>query len=352
MKCLDKFRAKMNYSGGSLRNENIENSKALLRETFSDDASFEVGIYFWSLGDDKNISYKDRDPIKIRFYSKTYSSANGVTVKFQTLYDTPINVGDIVYDSCADNYLICTESFLISNVHWEGKFTLCNWVLKWQNRNGEILEYPCYDMNTTQYNSGEQSSQLMTIGSTQHTVLLPCDENTVILNTPQRFFLDKNTKNPTCYIVTQNDTTTYNYGKKGLVRIMLYECAMDEKLDRPDLGICNYIENNKLQQDDFSVEPVPKPVISYETNIIKSGGDKQCFYGNIYDENGNEIDDISLKWNIICSFRDFLNIEEIDNRIYIGIDNDNYIDEEFKLVLSDIREQYYSSIIIKVESLL
>ena len=131
MKCLDKFNKKMILSGGSLRNENIKNSQELLRETFADDASLTLGIYLWELG----LSYyDDKEAIKIRLYKRSFSNANGVTVKFQTLIDTPIVVGDIVYDSISDEYLICTESFNIDNVHWQGKFTLCNWILKWQNK--------------------------------------------------------------------------------------------------------------------------------------------------------------------------------------------------------------------------
>lgn len=50
LKCLDRFVAKMERDGGSLRNENINNSKQLLEATFADDAACAVGIYFWELG--------------------------------------------------------------------------------------------------------------------------------------------------------------------------------------------------------------------------------------------------------------------------------------------------------------
>ena len=50
LKCLDRFVAKMERDGGSLRNENINNSKQLLEATFADDAACAIGIYFWELG--------------------------------------------------------------------------------------------------------------------------------------------------------------------------------------------------------------------------------------------------------------------------------------------------------------
>ena len=349
MKCLDKFNKKMRLNGGSLRDENIKNSQELLEETFADDASLALGIYMWELG---LKSFDNKESIQIRLYDKSFSNANGVGVKFQTLINTPIIVGDIVYDSVSDEYWICTESFNINSIHWQGKLTLCNWILRWQNKDGDILEYPCHDINSTQYNSGEQSNKQFTIGSSQHNITLPCDENTVALSSPQRFFLDKNKKNPTSFIVTQNDTTSYNYGKKGIVKVTLMECASNSKTDRIDLGICDYFDKNTIKTDNADNVFISKSVIVYDVTTIKSGGDFQTFTGKFFDENGNEITNIAPKWTIVCDFTNDLEIEESDNQIKIGIDNDYYVDEEFKLILSDAHGDYSSTLIVRIESLL
>ena len=349
MRCLDRFNKRMGLSGGSLRNENINNSKELLKETFFDDASLSLGIYFWELGIK---SYEDKDPLMVRIYKRSFSSANGVTMKFQTLYDSPVVVGDIVYDSKSDEYLICTEVFDVDGIHWQGKFTLCNWILKWQNKNGDILEYPCHDINSTQYNSGEQANKLYTIGSSQHLIMLPCDENTIVIKHPQRFFLDKDTEHPTSFMVTQNDTTSYNYGKKGLVRVTMVEAPHNPSTDRMDLGICDYIDKNDIATDNANNKFVAKSVISYSSDVIKSGGSSQTFTSNFFDESGKEITDIVPYWNIICDFKDALSVKELDNQLVIGIDDDDYVDEEFKIVLSDEEGKYSSSLIVKVESLL
>lgn len=346
MKCFDKFKRKMTLSGGSIRNENIISSQNLLNEVFADDASNTLNIYFWQLG---LTSYENEKKLNIRLYERKYSAANGYTVKFHTLNDTPVIVGDIIYMQDFDEYYICTESFDIDRIHYQGKLTLCNWILKWQNKYGDILEYPCYDINSTQYNSGEQSNKQFTIGSSQHMILLPCDENTVALNSPQRFFLDKNKVNPTSFIVTQNDTTSYNIGKKGIVRVTLYEYANLNETDRPDLGICDYIDKSTLNNSD--TENLSMATISYDTTIIKSGGNKQTFTAKFYDNDGVEIN-ITPKWEIVCDFKEFLEKEISGNSIKIGIDNDDLIDEEFKLILKDESDQYSSSVIVRIESLL
>ena len=353
MRCLDKFNKRMNLNGGTLRNEYIFNTKQLLNETFADDPSFTFGIYFWRLGLQE---YTKETPIGIRLYGRSFSAANGVTVRFQTLYDTPVVVGDIIYDANKDEYLICTEAFDIDGINYEGKFTLCNWILKWQKKDGTILEYPCHDINSTQYNSGEQSNRNFVIGSSQHMITLPCDENTVELSTPQRFYLDKAKINPTTFIVTQNDTTSYNYGKKGLVKVTVYAHPNNPITDRPDLGICDYIDiNANFVEEDICCCKASKAVIEYNTAVIKSGGDSQMFIGKFYDEEGNEVEDIVPHWTIVCDFSNVLQVKEIDNCLSIGIDDDSYIDEDFKIVLSDGNDEsdiLSDDLLIKIESLL
>lgn len=360
MKCLDRFNKRMSLSGGSLREDYIFNTRELLNETFADDPSFAFGIYFWRLGLKEYIHER---PVDIRLYGRSFSAANGVTVKFQTLYNTPVVVGDIIYDTKQDEYLICTEAFDIDGMHYKGKFTLCNWMLKWQKKDGTILEYPCHDINSTQYNSGEQSNRNFVIGSSQHMLTLPCDENTVELSTPQRFYLDKATTNPTSFIVTQNDTTSYNYGKKGLVKVTVYEYPNNSATDRPDLGICDYIDVTNQNTGEIglvktvneNLNKMLKAVIDYNTTVIKSGGDSQMFIAKFYDEKGNEVTDIVPHWTVICSFSDKLLVKEFDNGVSIGIDDDTYIDEEFKLILSDENKNGNvspTSLLVRIESLL
>ena len=351
LRCLDRFNKKMSISGSSLREEYIFNTRQLLKETFADDPSFTFNIYFWKLGLKE---YRNETPIGIRLYGRKYSAANGVTVKFQTLYDTPVVVGDIIYDIVKDEYLICTEVFDIDGMNYEGKFTLCNWMLKWQKADGTILEYPCYVINSTQYNSGEQYNRNFTIESSQYMLTLPCDENTVELCTPQRFYLDKATIHPNTYIVTQNDTTSHNYGKKGLVKVTVYAHPSNPETDRPDLGICDYIDISS-QNVSENLNRTLKAVIDYDTTVIKSGGDSQMFIGKFFDEKGNEVVDIVPHWTVVCPFSNKLIVKEIDNGVSIGIDDDSYIDEEFKLILSAENKDdntTSSSLLIKIESLL
>jgi hypothetical protein len=342
----------METTGGSIYGEKYQNNKQLIENVFQDDVAFTNDIYMWELNI-KNI--EEAQSINLRLYERKFSAANGTTVKFQSLHDTPVNIGDILYIKSENEYWICTESFNIDDIHFQGKLTLCNWILKWQNKQGDILQYPCYVINVTQYNSGETYGKNITIGSAQHQITLPADENTIIISTPQRFYLDRNKINPVTYIVTQNDTVTYNYGEKGLVKVSVVQDVADKSKDRPDLGICDYIENNIDNKQDNIIENDNKYIayINYKTLKIKSGGIAQKYTAIFYDRQGNKIDNIFPSWKIISEFENELDINITDNSIIIKIDNDDYIDEEFKLILTDINNQVLEdSVIIKIESLL
>lgn len=352
MQSLDRFRSRMGTKGGSLRGEHIKDSRLLLDHVFLDDPSLTPGVYMWELGKLGKESYIDDEPIIIRLYDRRFSNANGWMESFQTLYNTPILSGDTLYDSNMDAYFICTEVFNIDDIHWQGRLIQCNWILKWQLDDGTILEYPCIDQNTTQYNSGETSNRQFTIGTSQHMLTLPLDENTVALSSPKRFFLDNNFKKPTVFVVTQNDTTSYAYGKKGLIHVTLFEDPFRPDTDRIDLGICDYISPESMIHDNSDNVFISKSVINYATLAIKSGGDKQTFNGSFYDDAGNVVDGIDGKWEIISDFTNKMEVESNGNSISIGIDNDDYVDEEFKLRFSDADGNFSSSVIVKIDSLL
>lgn len=118
------------------------------------------------------------------------------------------------------------------------------------------------------------------------------------------------------------------------------------------MGICDYFDKDNVIDNNDNDVFVSKSVISFNTKVIKSGGDMQMFVAKFFDGHGNEAPNIVPRWNVICDFSDALQIEQCDDYIKIGIDDDAYIDEDFKLLLSDDRGNYMSSIIIEVESLL
>jgi hypothetical protein len=271
----------MELTGGNTYRENIINdSKRITEALFEDDASANLNIIHW----------KDNAQVKCRIYDeKTVSKI--VTASFQVLKDSTLDIGDIIYDTKENKYWLCIEIYNIGDIIKEGKIQLCNFTIKFQSSDGTILSYPCISTNRIQ-GTGDKESDIMTLPDGRKKVVLPCDENTLLLRNDDRFYLDKHPTEPRPYRITFVDTTALNYGEKGLIEIY---CVEDQAKtdDRPDLGICDYFEPN--------VNP-PTPIDTYSTlkasGALSVGGSKRTITPTFYNADGSINDTIVPIWVI------------------------------------------------------
>ena len=201
------------------------------------------------------------ETIDLNINRQTKSEVSGYQKEFTSLITAPVQHGDTFYNEDEGLYWICTEVMCKSGLYYDGKLTRCNNILKWQDENKHIFEYPVFDINSTQYNSGEFGDKTMTLGSSQHLLTVVADENTIALNHGHRFFWDRNTVDPTVFKLTQNDTTAINYDR-GILKLTVTEDQYNPKTDSIENWLCDY----------FKVSTV---TITYSGNpTIRVGGTK------------------------------------------------------------------------------
>ena len=201
------------------------------------------------------------ETIDLNINRQTKSEVSGYQKEFTSLITAHVQHGDTFYNEDEGLYWICTEVMCKSGLYYDGKLTRCNNILKWQDENKHIFEYPVFDINSTQYNSGEFGDKTMTLGSSQHLLTVVADENTIALNHGHRFFWDRNTVDPTVFKLTQNDTTAVNYDR-GIVKLTVTEDQYNPKTDSIENWLCDY----------FKVSTV---TITYSGNpTIRVGGTK------------------------------------------------------------------------------
>lgn len=256
------------------------------------------------------------------------------TSYFQTLTCETVNELDrfnsgnlLEFDG--DNW-ICTSSFVFHGLYCKGSFIRCNYILRWQNEDGTIIERPCLVQSAAQYNSGEKGNQTITLGSDQVMIVLPNDKDTVLMDTPLSFFIDRNTVHPTAYQVTRNDTVPYSDWDEGCINIIATERATGDT-DRPDLMLCDYRQPASTQEK--------PPTDSDITCTISGNKSLKCGYPRTYiakffDASGNEITNCDFKWNVVSDFA----VEQIinDNMIKLLVDDEDYIGSSFLLqVITD-----------------
>ena len=183
----------------------------------------------------------------------------------------------------AGNYVKLDDSmWLIVSCDWDkevytyGKMQQCNYYLKWQNKQGTVIERWSVVLSASKYNNGEKYNNVIVVGSNQLMIYLPIDSETLKLKADKRLFVDFNTDNPKCYDVTRVDTVTMGYDGvaepvydgKGCILLVLTETEINPDVDRIDLMLCDYIDPNAL--------PTPTiPVIKYDGKPeIRIGGRK------------------------------------------------------------------------------
>lgn len=264
---LDRFKRRMlATSGTSLRDEIIKNSKQLLQSTFLDDASSNPNLVFWNTSNNLMCRIFDRK-----------KSSGFIVATIQVFIDSTLTVGDIIYDSSEKQYWMCTKMFNIDDVHKQGEITFCNYSIKWQNSSGIILSYPC--ITSTSSTAGVSEGKVVTVGDAVYTIKLPFDSNTLLINIDDRFIIDDPTVEiPQVYAVSKPNRIEFKFGDKGLIELTMKQSQYNDKTDRKDLGICNYIvptENPNTSEDNTyaviaSDNKDNKVVVGYKDGTILS----------------------------------------------------------------------------------
>lgn len=307
------MRSRMKLDGNSIRQSKINDAKRLMENQLETDPSYNEYFVVWEYGVD--IDNFVEQPIKL--YNRKYSSANGYTVQFETLIDRTIPIGTVLYDTDEQIYYLCTESFNKDKILNNGKLTRCNNFLRWQDDSGKIFEYPVFDINSTQYNSGVQGDKVMTLGSTQHMLTITADENTIALEHDKRFFSDRNTKHPTVFKLTQNDTTALNYDK-GLLHLTITEDEYDPDTDSIENWLCDYFKPKASQ----SIE------ITYTGNpVIRVGGSAKTFTANTTE---------NVTWSVDNDFNGNISLIPNSNTCKIKcVFNEDIVNQTFTLSCTD-----------------
>lgn len=230
---------------------------------------------------------------------------------------------------------LCLNSYSFHKLYCRATFMSCDWKIYWINENGELKSQYVIDQNSTQYNSGETSNSTMTLGSAQHMLKMQCNDDTIILDSPMRFAIDKNIKKPTCYKVTQNDNTAYNYGK-GLCCVTVTETPLNTESDKlitlddgTQVWICDYVEVTPLPP----TPPEPNEttdlrcVISGNTNL--KNGYRRSYTVTFSNKEGNSVEwqKVNYQWNVVSDFDVKQTMSE--NEITVSVNDENLIGGSF-----------------------
>ena len=341
---LQLMKERVKHSGSTAREEMIIDGQNLLKEELEHDSSYSPTMYFWNpvLGCD------DR-PAKVRIYKRKYSSLNGNYQNFLTTYDNPIKIGEYLYDTKDDTYWLIYNSFNVNDVHYEGKMIQCNYLLRWQLSNGEIINRWANIVSASKYDVGETGNSTLILSSNNYTVLIGyCEEGFELEG--KRVFIDMKPTKPTkVFKITRSDDVLYNSGNMGsLLSFIADKTEFNPNDDNQELRICDYNKNTT------PLPPTPpepdettdlRCVISGNTNL--KNGYRRSYSVTFTDTNGNAVDwkNVDYKWKIISDF----DVKQtfIDNKITVSVNDENLIGGSF-LVQIVVGESVLSEVKVNI----
>lgn len=337
---LQLMKERIKQSGSTAREEMIIDGQNLLKEELEHDSSYSPTMYFWN-----PVLRCDDRPAKVRIYNRKYSSLNGNYQHFLTTYDNPIKIGEYLHDTKDDTYWLIYNSFNVNDVHYEGKMIQCNYLLKWQIANGEIIERYSNIVSASKYDVGENGNSTLVLSSNNYTVLIGyCEEGFELEG--KRVFIDMKPTEPTkVFKITRSDDVLYNSGNMGsLLSFIADKVEFNPNVDNQELRICDYNSNTPLP-------PTPsKPdettdlscMISGNTNL--KNGYRRTYTVTFTDKGGNYVDwkNVNYQWNVQSNFD--VKQTVTDNKIAISVNDENLIGGSFfvqilvrRTILSEIK---------------
>ena len=99
--------------------------------------------------------------------------------EFQSLPNQEINIGD--YIEWANSHWIVVTCDFDDEIYRDGKLNQCNYLLKWQNELGEIIERWAVIQSASKYNDGTTSNNVISLGSDQLSIIIPLDDESLKL---------------------------------------------------------------------------------------------------------------------------------------------------------------------------
>lgn len=168
------------------------------------------------------------------------------------------------------SYWLVTERDANTTIYTKAKMTQCNHLLKWMSKTGDICEQWCVVEDATIYSNGEKESSgfVLTRGDTRIAVILPKNEQTILIDRTYRFLIsDPDVKEKLAYILTKPVKVGDTYGKRGIFIYVLKETQSTD-VDNHELGIADYYKYFPREDagDGASTSDSPEESISTTNN--------------------------------------------------------------------------------------
>ena len=151
--------------------------------------------------------------------------------------ETIIHGGIVDY---ANSKWLITELDAENEVYSSGTMRRCNYLLKWLDESGSIIEKWCVVEDGTKYLIGEKSEDMISVGDARIAITLGKDSDTIKLGRGRRFLVDDmDSDTVLAYQITKPNKLFNIYNGEGVFRFILNEVNLTDD-DNTELRIADY----------------------------------------------------------------------------------------------------------------
>lgn len=216
-------------------------------------------------------------------------------------WDIKFGVGDYVKALGKDWFIDLKEEETVeaNNAY---RILPCNEILKWQDQDGRIYEFPCVAGDKTSvYSDGLSRSVLLTTPVSQNQVVCPTNKYTKMLNTNDRFIFAHEKYH--VYFITRIDRITF----EGLTVFVMKRDEYNPDTDNLEENLSNPIGMNANLENNIITPENPKDEIDY--SILEIIGQPKV---SVFDENIKyEVPNVEgVSWEIDAKYWELIETQE------------------------------------------
>lgn len=223
-----------------------------------------------------------------------------------------------------DNFWLIISHDVQDEVYTSATIQQCNYLLRWINEDGNIIERHCIITNNDRNSSGERENTKMTIGDNRLNLILAKDSETQKIHRGQRFLVDDPdaTNNILAYQVTKPDRLPGLYDSHGVYTFGLRECNRSTA-DNIDLMVADYDLFNKKHTSESEDNTVQYKLYLGNAPVVEVPiGDVIDIPILLIDQTtGTPIENASFEYDIGCDGEIAKVIDSDNSHISIKIEN-------------------------------
>lgn len=328
---MDRYTARINLHGTTQRERMVNRTKANLQNKVVD-----------------SLSHKTIKLNGIETQLVINEGTQPYYKEFESMPGQEINIGD--YIEWANSWWLVTTCDYDDELYRNGKLQQCNYLLKWQNELGEIIERHAVILSASKYNDGLAESNVISLGSDKLSINIPLDAEALKLkkSMAKKFFIDNNKEDPTAYLLANTGNVADTYNGHGITHWIVEECAYTASEDDLKYGVCDYISSTTPEEDDKTtiLSSTITGTISGNKNL-KVGIDR-TYAASLVDEDGYAVEwSDEFSWNIISDF-DVIS-SHTGNLITLSVEDEMFVGDSFILqIISGVDNVIISSVEINV----